>query len=63
MVISLFLGGGVDMCWEAAVVPETVVGNHCHDNYLHEGAFIGVVYFNMEKVLLYWSVDQYNNVH
>ena len=20
------------------------------------------VYFNMEKVLLYWSVDQYNNV-
>ena len=21
-----------------------------------------VVYFNMEKVLLYWSVDQYNNV-
>ena len=24
--------------------------------------FISVVYFNMEKVLLYWSMDQYNNV-
>ena len=29
---------------------------------LHKDAFIGVVYFNMEKMLLYWSVDQYNIV-
>ena len=29
---------------------------------LHESAFIGVLYFNMEKMLLYWSMDQYNNV-
>ena len=26
---------------------------------LHKGAFIGVAYFSMEEVLLYWSVDQY----
>ena len=41
------------------------LANHCNDSLsakLHEGAFISVVYFNMEKVLLYWSVDQYNNV-
>ena len=29
---------------------------------LQKGAIIGVVYFSMEKVLLYWSGDQYNNV-
>ena len=29
---------------------------------LHESGFIGVVYYNMEKMLSYWSMDQYNNV-
>ena len=29
---------------------------------LNKGAFMVVVYFSMEKMLLYWSVDQYNNV-
>ena len=41
------------------------IGNHCNDwlvANLYEGAFISVVYFIMERVLLYWSVDQYNNV-
>ena len=39
------------------------IGNHHNDcllDKLHESAFISVVYFNMEKMLLYWSVDQYN---
>ena len=34
----------------------------CTKSLLYEGAFISVVYFYMEKVLLYWSVDQYKNV-
>ena len=29
---------------------------------LQKGAIIDVVYFSMEKVLLYWSGDQYNDV-
>ena len=29
---------------------------------LQKGAIIDVVYFIMEKMLLYWSVVQYNNV-
>ena len=29
---------------------------------LNKGAFMVVVYFSMEQMLLYWSVDQYNNV-
>ena len=39
--------------------------NHCDDCRLVKlkGALIGVVYFSMEKVLLFWSLDQYNNVH
>ena len=41
------------------------IGNNCNDWLLvklHKGAFISVVNFNMEKVLLYWTVDQYNNL-
>ena len=41
------------------------IGNHRNDcllHKLHENAFLSVVYFNMEKMLLYWSMDQYNNV-
>ena len=41
------------------------IGNHGNDcllDKLHGIAFISVVYFNVEKMLLYWSVDQYNNV-
>ena len=29
---------------------------------VYEDAFISVVYSNMEKVLLYWCMYQYNNV-
>ena len=29
---------------------------------LQKGAIIDVVYFSIEKLLLYWSGDQYNNV-
>ena len=41
------------------------IGNHRNDcllDKLHESAFMGVVYFDMEEMLLYWSMDQYNNV-
>ena len=41
------------------------IGNHCNDCLLyklHESAFIGVVYFKMEKMLMYWSIDQCKNV-
>ena len=30
--------------------------------YVIQDTIIGVVYFCMERVLLYWSVVQYNNV-
>ena len=29
---------------------------------LQKDAILSVVYFSMEKMLLYWSVNQYNNV-
>ena len=41
------------------------IGNHSNDcllDNLHKSAFISVVYFHMEKMLLYWSMDQYNYV-
>ena len=50
-------------CWSSFM--RYNIGNHFNDwllDKLHGGAFISVEYFNMEKLLLYWSVDQYNNV-
>ena len=41
------------------------LGNHHNDcllDKLHESAYKSVVYFNMENILLYWSMDRYNNV-
>ena len=29
---------------------------------LQKGAILDVVYCSIEKILLYWSMDQYNNV-
>ena len=38
------------------------IGNHCNNWHVTKEAIIDVVYFSMEKVLLYWSVGQYMNV-